>query len=229
MRDGHRAEDSPAARPPQGPVLRLPTQGTPCGQVPTGVPFVQELVFLHHPEFVCDLPTSSRINLYGLDGQSTISGLPGALSRPPTARPSQMVRHERWVSMTSPAVCVTSSSGLLYWRGVHLPCHRGTRRAAAELFRQCCRRPADRSIALTTLLGTFKASRRRSPLSSGVIRSWMRMPFVAEVLGGSALELAVQTLGARIGDMEKAASVHLGKTARKGRLICGGDWGAVRD
>ena len=38
-------------------------------------------MFLHHQEFVCDLPASSRINLYGLDGQSTISGLPGISER----------------------------------------------------------------------------------------------------------------------------------------------------
>ena len=45
------------------------------------MPFVQELVFLHHPEFVCDLPASSRINLYGLDRHSKISGLPGISER----------------------------------------------------------------------------------------------------------------------------------------------------
>jgi hypothetical protein len=46
-------------------------------------------VFLHHPEFVCDLPQSSRINLYGLDNQSTISGLPGISERllAPAQRP----------------------------------------------------------------------------------------------------------------------------------------------
>ncbi len=91
MRDGHRAEDSPlllARRKAQYfASLLKDTLRAKTGQVPHGaVPFVQELVFLHHPEFVCDLPASSRINLYGLDGQSTISGLPGALSRPPTAR-----------------------------------------------------------------------------------------------------------------------------------------------
>lgn len=46
-------------------------------------------MFLHHPEFVCDLPQSSRINLYGLDNQSTISGLPGISERllAPAQRP----------------------------------------------------------------------------------------------------------------------------------------------
>ena len=86
MRDGHRAEDSPlllARRKAQFASLLKDTLRAKTGQVPPGaVPFVQELVFLHlHPEFVCDLPASSRINLYGLDGQSTISGLPGISER----------------------------------------------------------------------------------------------------------------------------------------------------
>ncbi len=41
------------------------------------IPYVQELVFLHHEQFVCDLPPSSRINLYGLDGLEGVTGLPG--------------------------------------------------------------------------------------------------------------------------------------------------------
>lgn len=45
------------------------------------IPYVQELVFLHHTEFVCDLPTSSRINLYGLDGHEKTTGLPGISER----------------------------------------------------------------------------------------------------------------------------------------------------
>lgn len=86
MRDGHRAEDSPlllARRKAQYfASLLKDTLRAKTGQVPHGaVPFVQELVFLHHQEFVCDLPASSRINLYGLDGQSTISGLPGISER----------------------------------------------------------------------------------------------------------------------------------------------------
>ena len=64
MRDGQCAEGLPtAARPPQGPILRLPARTAlraKTGQVLPGavLPFVQELVFLHHPEFVCDLPAS---------------------------------------------------------------------------------------------------------------------------------------------------------------------------
>jgi serine/threonine protein kinase len=41
------------------------------------IPFVQELVFLHHREFVCDLPESSKINLYGLDGHENRTRLRG--------------------------------------------------------------------------------------------------------------------------------------------------------
>ncbi|MGW0017583.1 BREX system serine/threonine kinase PglW [Rhodococcus sp. NPDC003382] len=41
------------------------------------IPFVQELVFLHHPDLQCALPASSAINLYGLDGNERRSGLPG--------------------------------------------------------------------------------------------------------------------------------------------------------
>lgn len=41
------------------------------------IPFVQELVFLHHEQFVCDLAPNSKINLYGLDGREGITGLPG--------------------------------------------------------------------------------------------------------------------------------------------------------
>jgi hypothetical protein len=35
------------------------------------------LVFLHHEQFVCDLPPNSKINLYGLDGRAGITKLPG--------------------------------------------------------------------------------------------------------------------------------------------------------
>lgn len=86
MRDGHRAEDSPlllARRKAQYfSSLLKDTLRQRTGQAPKGaVPWVQELVFLHHPEFVCDLPQSSKINLYGLDGHSKISGLPGISER----------------------------------------------------------------------------------------------------------------------------------------------------
>lgn len=46
------------------------------------IPFVQELVYLHHPDFVCALPTSSKINLYGIDGNDDHSRLPGISERP---------------------------------------------------------------------------------------------------------------------------------------------------
>ncbi len=86
LRDGHRAEDSPlllARRKAQYfSSLLKDTLRQKTGQGPKGaIPYVQELVFLHHPEFVCDLPQSSKINLYGLDGQEKITGLPGISER----------------------------------------------------------------------------------------------------------------------------------------------------
>lgn len=39
------------------------------------VPWVQEAVFLHHPDFSCELPDHSRQDLYGLDGHEETSGL----------------------------------------------------------------------------------------------------------------------------------------------------------
>lgn len=86
LRDGHRAEDSPlllARRKAQYfSSLLKDTLRQKTGQAPKGaIPYVQELVFLHHPEFVCDLPSNSRINLYGLDGREKISGLPGISDR----------------------------------------------------------------------------------------------------------------------------------------------------
>ena len=41
------------------------------------VPFVQEAVFLHHPATKCLLPVGSRKDIFGLDGRSTDSLLPG--------------------------------------------------------------------------------------------------------------------------------------------------------
>jgi hypothetical protein len=41
------------------------------------VPFVQESVFLHHPDLRCALRDSSAIGLYGLDGNEARSNLPG--------------------------------------------------------------------------------------------------------------------------------------------------------
>ncbi|MES3637281.1 BREX system serine/threonine kinase PglW [Mycobacterium intracellulare] len=86
MRDGHRAEDSPlllARRKAQYfSSLLKDSLRQKAGHLPKGViPYVQELVFLHHPEFVCELPQGSRINLYGLDGHEKDTGLPGISER----------------------------------------------------------------------------------------------------------------------------------------------------
>ena len=86
------------------------------------------------------------------------------------------------------------------------------------------RLPDDSAGDVQSFQEAIAAVEWRDPVRGCECRSW------AEVLGGSAFELAVQTLGARIGDMEKGGfGSFRGKTARKGRLICGGDWGAVRD
>ena len=45
------------------------------------VPFVQESVFLHHPGFRCELPQSSRLDLFALDGTEDTTGLPGISDR----------------------------------------------------------------------------------------------------------------------------------------------------
>ena len=47
----------------------------------TVVPFVQESVFLHHPGIRCLLPPASRIDLFGLDGSESETGLPGISER----------------------------------------------------------------------------------------------------------------------------------------------------
>ncbi len=39
------------------------------------IPYIQEAVFLHHPDFVCDLPEVGRRDLYGLPGGERRSGL----------------------------------------------------------------------------------------------------------------------------------------------------------
>ncbi|MGB3520640.1 MAG: BREX system serine/threonine kinase PglW [Mycobacterium sp.] len=84
MRDGHRAEDSPlllARRKAQyfASLLKDAMYQLGGAEARSRVPYVQELVFLHHPHFICDLPESSRINLYGLDKHDT--GLPGISER----------------------------------------------------------------------------------------------------------------------------------------------------
>lgn len=86
QRDGHRAEDSPlllARRKAQyfASLLKDAIRQRGGPEAASRIPFVQELVFLHHTQFVCDLPASSRINLYGLDGHTRTSGLPGISER----------------------------------------------------------------------------------------------------------------------------------------------------
>ncbi|RLQ04570.1 BREX system serine/threonine kinase PglW [Micromonospora sp. BL1] len=85
-RDGRRPEDSPlklARRKAQffasklKDELRLWAQEQNV-QIPDErdvIPFVQEAVFLHHPDLRCALGPSSAINLYGLDGRRTESNL----------------------------------------------------------------------------------------------------------------------------------------------------------
>lgn len=86
QRANNRAEDSPlllARRKAQyfASLLRDAMYQTGGAEARSRVPYVQELVFLHHPNFVCDLPPSSAINLYGLDGHQQITGLPGISTR----------------------------------------------------------------------------------------------------------------------------------------------------
>ncbi|MBQ1057674.1 BREX system serine/threonine kinase PglW [Micromonospora sp. C32] len=87
-RDGRRPEDSPlklARRKAQffasklKDELRLWAQEQNV-QIPDErdvIPFVQEAVFLHHPDLRCALGPSSAINLYGLDDRSTQNNLAG--------------------------------------------------------------------------------------------------------------------------------------------------------
>jgi Nuclease-related domain/Protein tyrosine and serine/threonine kinase len=91
-RDGHRAEDSPlklARRKAQRLASKLKDElltaaqqtHTPIQDTKTVVPFVQESVFLHHPGFRCELPQSSRLDLFALDGTENTTGLPGISDR----------------------------------------------------------------------------------------------------------------------------------------------------
>ena len=95
LRDGHRAEDSPLLltrrKAQYFASLLKDTLRQKTGSAPKGaIPFVQELVFLHHPNFVCELPPSSAINLYGLDDRKNTTHLPGISERllaPPNHSP----------------------------------------------------------------------------------------------------------------------------------------------
>lgn len=92
LRDGHRAEDSPlklARRKAQRLASRLQDElvawsrenRQPVPRFRDVIPFVQESVFLHHERFQCDLPPSSRLDLFAPDGAERRSGLPGISSR----------------------------------------------------------------------------------------------------------------------------------------------------
>jgi len=86
MRNGNRAEDSPLLltrrKAQYFASLLKDTQRQLGGQASKGrVPFVQELVFLHNPDFTCELQPNSRINLYGLDDRTNTSRLPGISER----------------------------------------------------------------------------------------------------------------------------------------------------
>lgn len=84
--DGRRAEDSPLKlthRKAQyfATVLRQrlrefwQERGVSNRDTRDYIPFVQEAVFLHHPNLRCELPEHSRLGLYGLDGNEEYSGL----------------------------------------------------------------------------------------------------------------------------------------------------------
>jgi hypothetical protein len=106
-RDGHRAEDSPlklARRKAQRLASKLQDEllrwaqetGSRIPDPRTVVRFVQESVFLHHPEMRCLLPPASRIDLFGLDGSENQSGLPGISQRLlESATPQQSVPGKR--------------------------------------------------------------------------------------------------------------------------------------
>ncbi|MEE2033362.1 NERD domain-containing protein [Rhodococcus chondri] len=88
-RGGHRSEDSPlllARRKAQYFKSKLvdgltELTGEPAYKLKGVIPFVQELVFLHHPGLVSELPAGSAINLYGIDGNEHRSHLPGISER----------------------------------------------------------------------------------------------------------------------------------------------------
>ncbi|RYF60894.1 MAG: BREX system serine/threonine kinase PglW, partial [Comamonadaceae bacterium] len=100
-RGGHRSEDSPlllARRKAQyfSSLLkdRL-AEKTGSRNLKGVIPFVQELVFLHHPGLVCELPVSSAINLYGIDGNERTSHLPGIGERLLAAPKREPVSEEK--------------------------------------------------------------------------------------------------------------------------------------
>ena len=126
-RDGHRAEDSPlklARRKAQRLASKLRDELLSWAQethttVPDPnkvVPFVQEAVFLHHPGFRCELPPSSRLDLFALDGTEDTTGLPGISDRvleaatPHQAVPPRPRRHRSPSSWRGSASCSGASA-----------------------------------------------------------------------------------------------------------------------
>jgi serine/threonine protein kinase len=92
VRDGRRAEDSPlklARRKAQRLASRLQDEllamarerGTRVPDPREVIPFVQECVFLHHPDLRCELPVASRVDLFGPDGAERRTGLVGVSGR----------------------------------------------------------------------------------------------------------------------------------------------------
>jgi hypothetical protein len=88
LRDGRRPEDSPlklARRKAQYFKSKLVDELRSWAKeqkvrVPDErdvVPYVQESVFLHHPDLRCALRETSALGLYGLDGNEDRSNLPG--------------------------------------------------------------------------------------------------------------------------------------------------------
>ena len=92
LRDGHRAEDSPlklARRKAQRLASRLRDElqrlaqerRTQIPDLRLVAPYVQESVFLHHPQLRCTLPMASRQDLFCPDGLEADTGLPAISSR----------------------------------------------------------------------------------------------------------------------------------------------------
>ena len=101
LRDGRPAEDSPlklARRKAQRLASKLKDElrrlsqetGAKVPDERTVTPYVQEAVFLHHPKMKCLLPMASRQDLFGTDGlsdQTLLPGIGGRLLEPADADP----------------------------------------------------------------------------------------------------------------------------------------------
>ncbi len=99
QRSGYRSEDSPlllARRKAQyfASLLKKRIVEKLGSSTAKLIPFVQELVFLHHPDMVCELPASSMINLYGFDENKRTSHLPGLSERLLSTRREPVVSEE---------------------------------------------------------------------------------------------------------------------------------------